>query len=150
MKAKFILSLALCLSLFTVVFAQKGKENLKKDRTAEERATAHTNHLEKRLGLSAEQKTQVYAINLDAAQKHDAIKEKKKTAGADKKALSAERKAVDKDRAAKLEALLTAPQKVKWEAVKLAQKKRVEERKKAKGKGKLAPAGEDLNDDDED
>lgn len=151
MKAKLFLTLALCLSLFTVAFAQKGKNKVKgemKNRPAEERATAHTNHLEKKLGLSADQKSQVYAINLEAAKKNDEIKAKRATA-TDKKALSVERKANEQARTSKIEALLTADQKPKWEALKAAQKARIEARRASKGKGKGKPSGEDLEDDDD-
>ncbi|TAE20142.1 MAG: hypothetical protein EAZ95_00030 [Bacteroidetes bacterium] len=155
MKTKILLTLALCLSMMTVAFAQgKGKGNGKgngnmKDRTAEERATAHTNHLEKKLGLSADQKSQVYAINLEAAKQQDELRAQAKTAGADKKAIAEKRKAVNKDRVSKIEALLTGDQKTKWEAVKAAQKARVEARRKAKGKP-MKNSGEELEDDGDD
>ena len=159
MKAKIFLTLALCLSMFTVVFAQKGPKGgkgggPKNERTAEERATAHTNHLEKKLGLSADQKSQVQAINLAAAQKNDEIRAKIKAGGADKKALSVERRENNKNRVTQIEALLNADQKAKWEAMKAANKKRIEERRKNKGKGpgkeKGALQGEDLEDDGDD
>ncbi len=151
MKTKFFFTLALCLSLCTVAFAQKGKGNKgeMRNRPAEERATAHTNHLEKRLGLSAEQKTQVYAINLEAAKKNDELRDKRSQAGADKKAISVERKANNENRTARIEALLTGDQKTKWEAIKAAAKARKEAKGKGKGKNKLAPAGEELEDDDD-
>ncbi len=152
MKMKLMLTLVLCLSVFTTAFAQKGKgKGEMKDRTAEERATAHTNHLEKKLALTADQKTQVYAINLEAAQKNDALREKSKAAGKDKdakKAIQAERKENHEARKSKIEGLLTDAQKTKWEVWKAAEKKRVELRKAAKGKAKSG-TGEDLEDDND-
>jgi hypothetical protein len=158
MKTKIFLTLALCLSIITTTaFAQgkgkgKGKGNAEmRNRPAEERATAHTNHLEKKLGLSAEQKTQVYEINLATAKKNDEIRAKRQAGGADNKALSVERKENEKNRVAKIEALLTADQKTKWEAWKAAKKARVEARKMNKGKGgKGKSSDEDLEEDDED
>jgi hypothetical protein len=120
-----------------------------KDRTAEERATAHTNHLEKKLGLSTDQKSQVYAINLDAAKQHDELRAQAKTAGADKKAIAEKRKAVNTARVSKIESLLTGDQKTKWEAWKAAKQARIEARRKAKGKP-MKNSGEDLEDDGDD
>lgn len=150
MKTKILLTLALCLSMMTTAFAQKGRGNIeKKDRTPEERATAQTNRLEKQLGLSADQKKQIYSINLDAIKKNEELHAKAKTAGADKKAIHAERKANNTGRVTKIESTLTAEQKTKWEAIKAEQKKRAEERRAANGKGKSKEKGKPANDSDD-
>jgi hypothetical protein len=137
--------------MVTVAFAQGRKGNIeKKDRTPEERATAQTNRLEKQLGLSADQKKQIYSINLDAIKKNEELHAKAKTAGSDKKAIHAERKANNTARVSKIESTLTAEQKTKWETIKAEQKKRAEERRAANGKGKGKEKGKPANDSDDD
>jgi predicted transglutaminase-like cysteine proteinase len=58
--------------MFSTTLAQ-GKHGKGKERSAEERATAQTKHLTKKLGLNQEQQTKIQAINLTANQKVDAL-----------------------------------------------------------------------------
>jgi protein CpxP len=64
---KLILSAALLLSVTAAGFAQEKRDQ--KPKSAEEIARLHTDKLAEKLSLSAEQKEQVYALNLERSQK---------------------------------------------------------------------------------
>ena len=63
---KLMLSAALLLSVAAAGFAQEKRDQ--KPKSAEEIARLHTDKLAEKLSLSAEQKEQVYALNLERSQ----------------------------------------------------------------------------------
>ncbi len=79
---KLMVTTALVASLISLGYSQERTERVRKDgertertmgnrqaRTPEQRAQMATDALEKRLGLTPEQKTKVYALNLERAQR---------------------------------------------------------------------------------
>ncbi|MEJ7779057.1 MAG: hypothetical protein WKF68_05670 [Daejeonella sp.] len=84
---KIMITAALVASLVTVGFSQDKKERSKAGKPAseqtreespvkspQERAQRSTDALEKKLNLSADQKSQVYALNLERAERMDKMK----------------------------------------------------------------------------
>ena len=67
---KLMLSAALLLSVAAAGFAQEKRDQ--KPKSAEEIARLHTDKLAEKLSLSAEQKEQVYALNLEPTQQFPA------------------------------------------------------------------------------
>ncbi|WP_443939368.1 hypothetical protein [Pedobacter sp. MW01-1-1] len=133
---KAILTIVIAVMGFSAAFAQNGaKRKQLANLTAEQRAERATAGLDKQLSLSADQKTKVYAIQLERAKKMDAYK------GEDKAALKENKKEIKallEKSQSDLDAVLTPEQKTKYEAFK-AEKKG--EMKKGHGKdGKKAPA----------
>jgi len=74
-KMKKILTLSILLVSSIISFAQK--DSTKAKRTPEERAQQMTQALSKRLSLSEEQQSKIYAIHLENLQKMEAAKENK-------------------------------------------------------------------------
>jgi Spy/CpxP family protein refolding chaperone len=72
---KKILALCMFLAVSIIVYAQK--DSLKIKRTPEERAQQMTRAMGKRLSLSEEQQSKIYAIHLEHLKKIEDVKEKK-------------------------------------------------------------------------
>lgn len=136
-----ILTIAIVAMGLTATFAQDTTRRARMNRpklTAEQRAERSTAVMEKKLALTADQKTKVYAIELDRAKKAEAMWT---TEAKDRKAKRDEMKASMQKSKADLENVLTAEQKTKLEAF------RAEGREKAgkmreglrKGKGDKKP-----------
>jgi protein CpxP len=98
-------------------FAQQGnppqqKTEQRQAQTPEQKATSTAKHMEKTLGLSADQKTKVYDIALLRAQKMDGLKNKPTT---DKTERHAEMKSIQTAFDDKLKSILTPEQFSKWQ-----------------------------------
>ncbi len=126
-----LLSILFCMN----AFAQRGERPKKEPRTAEERATAQTNSLEKKLSLTVDQKAKIYDINLAAVKKNDELRAQKQAQTGKKEEIKNARIENEKNRDANIKALLDADQNVKYEEMKAAQKERMRARKENKGKG---------------
>lgn len=87
-----------------------------KPKSPEERAAGFANHLEKQLGLSATQKTEVQRLALEKDKKHRELREKNK--GREKTEWENERRQVNQEFISGMKAALTAEQFAKWEAMK--------------------------------
>ncbi|GAB4490000.1 MAG: hypothetical protein OHK0045_13930 [Raineya sp.] len=85
---------------------------------AEQRANAMTERMHKEANFSPEQKTQVYAINLEAAQKMLAVQQDSKNGSIDANTAKQRRKEINLERESRIVALLTPAQKAKYEAKK--------------------------------
>ncbi|HET6989871.1 MAG TPA: hypothetical protein VFJ43_01050 [Bacteroidia bacterium] len=123
---KLIFSL-LMLVTFTA-FAQTQPDQSKPERenkTPEERATAIASHLEKNLGLTADQKTKVHDLALTKEQKIDQLREQNK--GKDRCAWADQRKQTQDEFDAGMKKILTPDQYTKWNAEKEERKKEAQE-----------------------
>lgn len=85
---------------------------------AEQRATVMTERMHKEANFSPEQKSQVYAINLDAAQKMIAVQQDSKNGVIDANTAKQRRRAINQERENRIVALLTPEQRAKYEAKK--------------------------------
>jgi len=129
---KVMLTLAIAVMGLSTVFAQNPTKRGKADGpklTAEQRAEKVTNGLEKALSLTADQKTKVYAIELDRAQKIDAMRAENNGDMKDKAKSFKATMDASKDQ---LDQILTAEQKTKLEDLKAKMKDR-----KANGRGRM-------------
>ena len=141
---KFFMVSVIALSALTVNAqsdnATAGKQHDKKSvdkgnrPDATTRATKITEHMAKKLILTAEQKPKVFNINLDKAKKIEALHTK---SGADKKGLGKERKAIEQERDTELKGVLTLEQYEKWHKWKEEKKEELKKKRKdKKDKGK--------------
>jgi len=108
---KAILTIAIAVMGLTAAFAQDSTKRVRKQMpkmTAEQRAERATARLEKELSLTADQKTKIYAIELENAKKVDAFRS---TDQADRKDKMKEGRATMQAQKAKIDAVLTAEQK---------------------------------------
>ncbi|MEY3416343.1 MAG: hypothetical protein RL060_454 [Bacteroidota bacterium] len=87
------------------------------------RANHRAEHLTKQLGLTPEQKQKIHTLCIEEAAKVDAFK---KTHAADLKAMNKEIKLVGVDFKKHMKSILTAEQYAKWEKLKKAEKKKVD------------------------
>lgn len=94
---------------------------------AEQRATRMTEQMHKEANFSPEQKTQVYAINLDAAKRMIAVQQDSKNGVIDANTASQRRKEINLDRESRITALLTPEQRAKYEARKNKRTRKVQE-----------------------
>lgn len=85
---------------------------------AEQRATSMTERMHKEANFSPEQKTQVYAINLEAAQKMIAVNQDSQTGVIDASTARQRRKDINLERESRIVALLTPEQRARYEAKK--------------------------------
>lgn len=118
----------------TTVQAQNTKQatdELRKNRTPEERPQAMTERMNTRLGLSANQKAKVQALNLEKARKMSAFKEQRVN---DRKKAAEEAKAYKQDWDKELKTILTTDQYAEWQKQKV-EKKATHQRKKKQRKG---------------
>lgn len=113
---KAILTIAIAVMGLSAAFAQDTTKRVRRQMpkmTAEQRAERVTARMEKQLSLTADQKSKIYAIELDNAKKIDAWRTADK---GDMKGKMKERKAAIDSQKAKIDAVLTAEQKTKMEA----------------------------------
>ncbi len=127
MKKSAFLTILFSILVLSISYAQgqRGQE----PRTPEERAQRMTNRMEKQLTLTAEQKEQIYEINLEAAQKNEELRQKKQSGETEPQELRGERQAIAKDVDTKILALLDEEQKGKYEQMKENARNRAEERR---------------------
>lgn len=102
---KLLFTAALLTGLITAGFAQQGPQ--KEQKSPEERARRMTEALEKKLNLTADQKSKVYEINLDRAKKMEAMRRENEKKMAEK---MEKRRDLTEESDKKLEKVLTADQ----------------------------------------
>jgi hypothetical protein len=118
---------------------EHGRENM----SPEDRAKRSSDRLEKKLSLSAEQKTKVYDFALIRVQKAGALKA---DTTKDKKAKGADMKTIRDEFVSNVNTILTPEQKTKWEQMRAEAKARRQEKRKEGGNTK-SPAVEEAEDD---
>jgi Spy/CpxP family protein refolding chaperone len=132
---KAILTIAIAVMGLTAAFAQDTTKHARRPMpkmTAEQRADKVTARLEKQLSLTADQKTKIYAIELENAKKMDTWRSADK---GDMKGKMKERKAAMDEQKAKIDAVLTADQKTKMDAFRAEAKEKGEKMRKGMGRG---------------
>lgn len=110
----------------------------KEAKTPEEKANGLTNRMTNNLGLTDDQKTKIYTINVDMAKKNDAIR---KNTALSKEDRRAQLKANYLERKSQYKTILTEEQFAKYESWEKEKKAKHQENKgnnqnKSKGKGK--------------
>lgn len=131
---KAILTVAIAVMGLIAAFAQDTTKHARRampKMTAEQRAEKVTSRLEKQLSLTADQKSKIYAIELENAKKLEAWRSADK---GDMKGKMKERKAAMDEQKSKIDAVLTADQKTKMDAFRTEAKERVEKMRKSMGK----------------
>lgn len=133
---KAILTIAIAVMGLTAAFAQDSTKRVRRQMpkmTAEQRAEKATARLDKALTLTADQKTKIYAIELENAKKVDSWRTADQ---ADRKEKMKEGRAVMQAQKAKIDGVLTADQKTKMEALRLEAREKGDKMRKGMGKGK--------------
>jgi protein CpxP len=120
---KIILTLALAVSAFTATYAQRAdRPKLSPEQRAERTAT----QLQAKLALTNDQKEKVYKIEVDKQKKQEAWSKEHREEMTKK---MADRRSEMKDSDEKLQKVLTADQKAKYEALKSERKSKMHDRK---------------------
>ncbi|MEH3115986.1 hypothetical protein [Pedobacter terrae] len=130
---KAILTVAIAVMGLTAAFAQDTTKHVRRAMpkiTAEQKAERVTSRLEKQLSLTSDQKSKIYAIELENAKKMEAWRSADK---GDMKGKIKERKAAMDEQKAKVDAILTADQKTKMDAFRAEAKERGEKMRKNMG-----------------
>lgn len=133
---KAILTIAIAVMGLTGAFAQDTTKRARRampKMTAEQRAEKVTAKLEKELSLTADQKTKIYAVELENAKKMDAWRSADK---GDMKGKMKERKAAIDEQKAKIDGILTAEQKTKMDAFRAEAKEKGDKMRRGMGRGK--------------
>ena len=115
---KKILTIALALFLG---FGAVAQDKSHKDKTPEEKARMMTEKMQEKLDLTKDQYNKVYQLNLETAKQMQQMREQRNE---DKEANRAQMKQFRAEREAKLNAVLTAEQQQKLEAMKAERKKK--------------------------
>lgn len=121
---KVVLTLAIAVMGLTAAFAQDSTKHVRRampKMTAEQRAEKATVKLEKELNLTADQKSKVYAVELENAKKMEEWR--KSDQGAMKDKMKARKSAIDAQKA-KIDGILTAEQKTKMESLRAEAKEK--------------------------
>lgn len=132
-----ILTIAIAVMGLTAAFAQQ--DTTKRARrqmpkmTAEQRAEKVTAKMEKELSLTADQKSKIYAIQLENAKTMDTWRNADK---GDMKGKMKDRKAAMDAQKAKIDAVLTADQKTKMDAFRAEAKEKAGKMRKGMGQHK--------------
>lgn len=132
---KAILTIAIAVMGLSAAFAQDTTKRMRKSMpkmTAEQRAEKVTTRLEKQLSLTADQKTKIYAIELENAKKIDTWRTADK---GDIKGKMKERKAAMDEQKTKIDGILTAEQKTKMEAFRAEAKEKAGKMRKGWDRG---------------
>lgn len=133
---KAILTIAIAVMGFTAAFAQDSTKRARRQMpkmTAEQRAEKATARLEKELSLTADQKTKIYAVELENAKK---VETWRSADQGDMKGKMKERKEAMQAQKAKIDGILTAEQKTKMEAMRSEAREKGDRMRKGMGKGK--------------
>ncbi|WP_231424438.1 MULTISPECIES: hypothetical protein [Pedobacter] len=133
---KAILTIAIAVMGLTAAFAQDTTKRVRKQMpkmTAEQRAEKATARLEKELSLTADQKTKIYAVELENAKKIDTWRSADQ---GDMKGKMKDRKESMQAQKAKIDGILTAEQKTKMEAIRSEAREKGDRMRKGMGKGK--------------
>jgi len=130
---KAILTVAIAVMGLTAAFAQDTTKHARRampKMTAEQRAEKVTSRLDKQLSLTSDQKSKIYAIELENAKKMEAWRSADK---GDMKGKMKERKAAMDEQKAKIDAILTTDQKTKMDAFRTEARERGEKMRKGMG-----------------
>jgi len=130
---KAILTVAIAVMGLTAAFAQDTTKHARRampKMTAEQRAEKVTSRLDKQLSLTSDQKSKIYAIELENAKKMEARRSADK---GDMKGKMKERKAAMDEQKAKIDAVLTTDQKTKMDAFRAEARERGEKMRKGMG-----------------
>ncbi|MDF2456383.1 MAG: hypothetical protein K0R51_2376 [Cytophagaceae bacterium] len=120
--------------------SQEKKEPL----TPEQKAQKQTDHLQKKLGLTEEQKLKVYDLNLARINQTQAAREKNKTAtDKDRQAKKAEFQKIRTDYDAGLNGILNVDQQKIWTQLKADAKTKRDARRQQKGTKNKQPVEQD-------
>jgi len=133
---KAILTIAIAGMGLTAAFAQDTTKRARRQMpkmTAEQRAKKATARLEKELSLTADQKTKIYAVELENAKK---VETWRSADQGDMKGKMKERKEAMQAQKAKIDGILTAEQKTKMEAMRSEAREKGDRMRKGMGKGK--------------
>lgn len=130
-----ILTIAIAVMGLTAAFAQDSTKRARRPMpkmTAEQRAERVTAKMEKELSLTADQKTKIYAIELENAKKMDTWRSADQ---GDMKGKMKERKAAMDEQKAKIDGVLTADQKTKLDAFRAEAKEKAGKMRKGFDRG---------------
>lgn len=133
---KVILTIAIAVMGLTAAFAQDSTKRVRRPMpkmTAERRAEKATARLDKALTLTSDQKTKIYAIELENAKKVDSWRTADQ---ADRKEKMKEGRAVMQAQKAKIDGVLTADQKTRMEALRLEAREKGDKMRKGMGREK--------------
>ncbi len=143
---KIMITAALVASLVTIGFSQDKKERSRTERpgserqrderkpaTPQERAQRSTDALEKKLNLSADQKSQVYALNLERAERMDKMKSDLEF----KKGEMSKQKSYMEEADKKLNKILSAEQQKSYAEMKKQSQEKMKSRRPAGSKKKI-------------
>ncbi|MFD2201693.1 DUF4890 domain-containing protein [Shivajiella indica] len=120
---KKLLMIAIIFSLSLAAFGQR--EQQKEKPTPEQRAERMTDRMAEQLELTEVQKQEIYAINLQNAQKRQAEMEARRIE------MEARREAMKsqmESQRAQIDAVLTPEQKEKWEEIRAENRRKIDER----------------------
>jgi uncharacterized membrane protein len=104
----------LSLLILMIVFCGFGAIAQNTAATPEQRATMMTERMDKQANFTAEQKVQVQAINLEAAQKLQAVRQEAQAGTITQTTAQERRKTINTERETKIVALLTPEQRGKY------------------------------------
>ena len=131
-----ILTIAIAVMGLSAAFAQDTTKRARRQMpkmSAEQRAEKVTARLEKELNLTADQKTKIYAIQLENAKTMDTWRNADQ---GDMKGKMKDRKAAMQAQQGKIDAVLTADQKTKMDAFRAEAKEKMGKMRPGMGKGK--------------
>ena len=125
MKKLLVLSVML-VAAFSFATAQQGQRQGGQRQTAEERAKAQVERMEKLLTLTADQKTKIQAAELELAKKSDTLRQNSQ---GDREGMRTAMEEINKTRDTKYKAILTADQFKKYTADREQRQKEMAERR---------------------
>ena len=131
-----ILTIAIAVMGLSAAFAQDTTKRARRQMpkmSAEQRAEKVTARLEKELNLTADQKTKIYAIQLENAKTMDTWRNADQ---GDMKGKMKDRKAAMQAQQGKIDAILTADQKTKMDAFRAEAKEKMGKMRLGMGKGR--------------
>ena len=110
--------LSVLFSILTFGFFIANAQQVSTAANAEQRANAMTERMHKEANFSSEQKSQVYAINLEAAQRMMAVQQDSKNGTINANTAKQRRKEINLERESRIVALLNPAQRANYEAKK--------------------------------
>jgi Spy/CpxP family protein refolding chaperone len=150
---KLIITVAIAIATISTISAQEMESGAihkkeMKNKTPQERAKAGANHAEKKLSLTAEQKTKWEAASLERINANEPLRVKMKgsTTPDERKQIHTSVKANNKKFDDSVNSFLTAEQKTKFEQQKKEHKEKRKDKMKGKGKEKADELDLDLED----
>lgn len=119
--------------LITMTVAQAQPGGFGQQRSPEERAEVFTKRLDKEIGLTQDQKIEIYEISLSANLSRDSMIAKVMNQEISREEARAQGEVLRKEQDAKIEALLTEEQLPKYEVYKEKMRQRMDERRQGQG-----------------